>query len=61
MHIRYKGLDRTGTPIEREVTQFHAKVFQHEYDHLEGKLFIDRVEDSKTLGFRPELIAAGIG
>lgn len=58
MHIRYKGFDRTGTPIEREVSEFHAKVFQHEFDHLEGTLFIDRVEDTKTLGFRSELIKA---
>lgn len=60
LHIRYKGLDRTGAPIEREVTKFHAKVFQHEYDHLDGILFIDRVEDTRTLGFRPELIEAGV-
>lgn len=60
-HIRYKGLDRKGETIEREVTGFHAKVFQHEYDHLDGILFIDRVEDTKTLGFRPELLAAEIG
>lgn len=56
--IRYKGLDRTGASIEREVTAFHAKVFQHEYDHLDGILFVDRVEDTTTLGFRPELLAA---
>jgi peptide deformylase len=58
MHIRYKGLDRTGAPLEREVSQFHARVFQHEYDHLEGTLFIDRVVDTSTLGFRPELLKA---
>lgn len=58
--IKYTGLDRYGNSIEREVENFHARVFQHEYDHLDGLLFIDRVEDSKTLGFRPELIAAGI-
>lgn len=60
LHIRYRGLDRTGTPIEREVSHFHARVFQHEYDHLDGVLFIDRVEDTKTLGFRQELVGAGI-
>lgn len=59
MHIRYRGLDRTGALVEREVTQFHAKVFQHEYDHLEGILFIDRIEDTRTLGFTSELKEAG--
>jgi peptide deformylase len=54
-HIRYRGLGRQGEIIEREVTNFHAKVFQHEYDHLDGILFIDRVQDTTTLGFTNEL------
>ena len=58
-HIRYKGLDRNGAPVEREVSKFHARVFQHEYDHLEGVLVIDRVEDKTTFGFTPELESAG--
>ncbi|MFI4956697.1 MAG: peptide deformylase [Gammaproteobacteria bacterium] len=59
LHIRYKGFDRDGSIIEREVTQFHARVFQHEFDHLDGILFVDRVEDTSSFGFMPELNAAG--
>ena len=58
-HIKYTGFDRNGNLIEREVTDFHARVFQHEYDHFDGMLFIDRVEDTKTLGFSSELRAIG--
>ena len=58
-HIRYKGLDRNGALIEREVSGFHARVFQHEYDHIEGLLVIDRVEDKTTFGFTSELELAG--
>ncbi len=44
------GLDRYGNPIKFELTDdFHARVFQHEIDHLNGVLFVDRVRDTKTL------------
>ncbi len=41
--IKIKALDRDFNPIEKEITGFEARVFQHEYDHLEGKLFVDKV------------------
>lgn len=58
-HIRYQGLDRHGNTLERTVSGFHARVFQHEFDHLQGTLFVDRIEDTKTLGFLNELKASG--
>ena len=43
------GLDRNGNPAQFELTDdFHARVFQHEIDHLNGVLFVDRVRDTKT-------------
>ncbi|WP_216920824.1 peptide deformylase [Synechococcus sp. CCAP 1479/9] len=41
--LRYRGFDGQGQPIEREVDGFHARVVQHECDHLDGVLFPDRV------------------
>lgn len=55
--IYYVGYDGDGNRIEREVSGLHARVFQHEYDHLDGIVFLDRVEDTKTLGFHEELLA----
>lgn len=44
------GLDREGKEISFELTNdFHARVFQHEIDHLNGVLFVDRVRNTKTL------------
>ena len=60
-HIRYRGCDQYGAAIERDVTGFHAIVFQHEYDHLDGILYPDRLADSTLFGFNEELAAAGIG
>ncbi len=42
--VRVAFLDREGRPQEQELEGFLARIFQHEYDHLQGKLFIDRVE-----------------
>lgn len=53
--IRYRGLDETGAPIEREATDFHARVVQHEYDHLQGILYSERMADMTRLGFTEEL------
>ena len=53
--IRYRGLDETGAPIEREATDFHARVVQHEYDHLQGILYPERMTDMTRLGFTEEL------
>ncbi len=41
--LRYRGFDPTGRAFEREVDGFHARVVQHECDHLDGVLFPDRV------------------
>lgn len=49
--IRYSGFDPYGDPIEREVEGFHARVVQHECDHLIGKLYPMRVRDFSRFGF----------
>ena len=49
--IRYQGLDRHGNMIDRTVQDFHARVVQHECDHLIGKLFPMRVKDFRHFGF----------
>lgn len=54
-HIRYRGLDAQGQPIEREARGFHARVVQHECDHLDGILYPMRMTDLSTLGFVEEL------
>jgi peptide deformylase len=56
--IRYRGFDEFGQAIEREVDGFHARVFQHEFDHLEGVLYTDKIEDPLSFGFTEELQAA---
>lgn len=59
-HIRYRGFDQFGMLIEREAEGFHAIVFQHEYDHLDGILYPDRLSDRKRFGYCEELAADGI-
>ncbi len=49
--IRYTGLDEKGQPIDRMVDGFHARVVQHECDHLIGKLYPMRVRDFSRFGF----------
>jgi peptide deformylase len=49
--IRYRGFDPQGRPIEREADGFHARVVQHECDHLIGKLYPMRVRDFSRFGF----------
>ena len=49
--IRYTGVDPQGRPIEREVDGFHARVVQHECDHLIGRLYPTRMNDLTQLGF----------
>lgn len=53
--IRYRGLDLEGRQIEREATDYHARVVQHEADHLEGILYPQRMEDLRRLVFASEL------
>lgn len=49
--IRYTGFDPQGAPIEREVEGFHARVVQHECDHLQGLLYPMRVRDFTRFGY----------
>lgn len=49
--IRYTGFDLEGNPIDREVTGFHARVVQHESDHLIGRLYPSCIEDFSTFGY----------
>jgi peptide deformylase len=49
--LHYRGLDPYGDPIERTVEGFHARVVQHECDHLIGKLYPMRVRDFSRFGF----------
>ncbi len=49
--IRYTGFDPQGRRIDREADGFHARVVQHECDHLIGKLYPMRVRDFRRFGF----------
>lgn len=53
--IRYRGVDENGDPVEREAAGFHARVVQHEYDHLIGVMYPERMNDMTLLGFTEEL------
>jgi peptide deformylase len=57
--LRYRGFDQHGQPIDRTVTDFHARVVQHECDHLDGILYPQRIEDMTAFGFQDELVASG--
>ncbi len=50
-HVRYTGFDQYGDAIDRTVDGFHARVVQHECDHLWGKLYPMRVRDFRQFGF----------
>jgi peptide deformylase len=50
-HVRYTGFDAHGAPIDRTVDRFHARVVQHEVDHLDGVLYPMRMNDMTKLGF----------
>lgn len=52
--IRYRGTDLDGEPVECEAAGFHARVVQHEVDHLDGVLYLDRMNDFRWLGFAEE-------
>jgi peptide deformylase len=57
--LRYRGSDQYGAPIDRTVADFHARVVQHECDHLDGVLYPQRIEDMTSFGFQEELLASG--
>lgn len=50
-HVRYQGCDAQGQAIDRTVTGFHARVVQHECDHLWGTLYPMRIKDFSRFGF----------
>lgn len=50
-HIRYTGRDPQGDVIDREAEGFHARVVQHECDHLIGRLYPSRIQDFSKFGF----------
>jgi peptide deformylase len=54
-HIKYRGFDQQGNLIEREASGFHARVVQHEYDHLDGVLYPQRMDDLSTFGYVEEM------
>lgn len=54
-HIRYQGQDEYGALIDRTVSGFHARVVQHECDHLDGILYPMRIRDMTKFGYNEEL------
>ena len=55
--IRYSGFDLEGRPIERSAEGFHARVVQHECDHLIGKLYPMRIRDFSRFGFAERAVS----
>jgi peptide deformylase len=53
--LRYQGFDAAGQPIDRSVSGFHARVVQHEVDHLHGILYPMRIRDLRYFGFTETL------
>ncbi len=58
--IRYQGYDQYGNTIDREASGFHARVVQHECDHLDGVLYPQRIRDMRHFGFIDTLSDKGI-
>ena len=54
-HLRYAGVDADGQPLDRTVSDFHARVVQHEVDHLDGILYPRRIRDLTQFGFTEAL------
>lgn len=52
--VRVQAWDRNGQELDYVATGFHARVIQHEFDHLNGKLYVDRMRDLTTLSFLQE-------
>ena len=55
-NMRYRGFDLRGAPFERTVEGFHARVVQHEVDHLDGILYPERMRDLRNFGYEEALI-----
>jgi peptide deformylase len=52
--VRIQGMDRDGRPLNYVANDFEARIVQHEYDHLNGIIFLDRMRDLRTLGYMEE-------
>jgi peptide deformylase len=52
--VRVQALDRQGKEIDFVANEFHARVIQHEFDHLNGRVYLDRMRDFSTLTFLQE-------
>ena len=53
-HVRLRALDRAGEPYEIEASDFFARVIQHECDHLDGDVYLDRMIEMRSLSFMNE-------
>ena len=53
--VKYEGLDMNGNIIKRTAEGLHARIVQHEYDHLMGILYIHRLADIRAFGFSSEI------
>src|SRR5437764_1592143 len=49
--LRLKAVDHEGEPVELEVEGFTARIFQHEVDHTDGNVYLDKMPDLRTLGY----------
>jgi peptide deformylase len=58
-HIRYSGFDAAGNAFEVEASGFHARVVQHECDHLDGIIYTHRLTNPRRFGFTDELLSSG--
>jgi peptide deformylase len=58
--LRYSGCDERGNSFQRVAEGFHARVVQHECDHLDGILYPERIEDMRMFGFIEELQQSGM-
>lgn len=52
--VRLRGFDPAGRPVDRPVRDLEARIVQHEYDHLNGVVFLDRMHDLRSLAFEQE-------
>lgn len=58
-NIRYTGFDASGAAIDVVANGFHARVVQHECDHIDGIIYTQRLSDSRKFGFTEELLNSG--
>lgn len=52
--VRLHGVDRDGQPIDRQLEGYEARIIQHEFDHLNGIVFLDRMRDLRSLAYSEE-------